>query len=197
MIFFLWFKRVSAASPWVGPEATWSFPLGSGSPDPRGSPEVPSRLAASVGTALHFIPSLFPAYPLSKGHGGFPALCPSNWDPSQLWESHVVLPSCASAKRVPQSRISFCEKSRLWSSGLFKGPAPRGGAAPAIYRDGEIPVPGSEFLTQSGAYSESGHPGRWSPLLLPISFSSFHRLTLPLTPACHRASKRELGPECP
>lgn len=143
---------------------------------------------ASVGTAFHFIPSLFPPYPLSKRHGGFPALCPSNWDPSQLWESHVVLPSCASAKRVPQSRIGFWEKSRLWSSGLFKGPAPRGGAAPAIYRDREIPVPSSQFLTQSGACSESGHPGRWSPLSLPISLASFHHCTLPLTPACHQGS---------
>lgn len=166
----------------MGPEDTWSFTLGSGSPDPKRSQEVPLWLEVSVGMACHFIPSLFPPYPLSKGHRGFPTVCPSNWDPSQLWKSHMVLPSCAAAKRVPQSRISFWEKARLWSSGLFKGPAVRGGAAPAIYRDREIPVPSSEFLAQSWACSEAGHPGRWSPLLLPISLASSHGLTLPRHP---------------
>lgn len=52
---------------------------------------------------IHFIPSLLPPCPLSKGHWGFPTLYPSNWDPSQLWKSHTVLPSCASADRAPEA----------------------------------------------------------------------------------------------
>lgn len=150
MIFFHWFKRVSAASPWVGPEATWSFTFGSGSPDPRGSQEVPSRLVASVGTALHFIPSLFPPYPLSKGHGGFPALCPSNWDPSQLWESHVVLLSCASAKRVPQSRISFLRSHDSGAQGFLKALLREVGLLPLFIGTGRFLFPAPSSSPRAG-----------------------------------------------
>lgn len=92
--------------------------------------------------------------------------------------------------------------SRSRSSGLFKGPAPRGGAAP-LFIGTRNPVPSSEFLSQSGACSPGpatlvgGHCCRSLSPLLP-------RPVQP-PPAGLQTSERELvrvalrkrGPRCP
>lgn len=52
--------------------------------------------------SVHFIPPLLPPYPLSKGHWGFPTLCPST-ESFMTLEKHVVLPSCASADTAPEA----------------------------------------------------------------------------------------------
>lgn len=132
------------------------------------------------GNSVPFLLAVFPPRGLSKGHWGFPTLCPSDGDPPcTLWKS-----PCFRRESAPS--ISSLEKSQPGSSGLFKGPALRGGAVPAIYRDRVSLIP-------SPAQSWSCPAGRWSPPWLPLSPPPRSPSPLAPIPGCYQFSLKQPG----
>lgn len=142
-----WSRKVpAAASPWVG-LAGCSMVAALA---PEGVRRHPGS-GAFCGKSTHLIPPLFPPYTLSKGHWGFPTWALAT---GTLPSSGLAMCSLGISLVLgePPTLASAPGTSHCRSSGLFKGPAPRGGAAP-LFIGTCSPVPSSEFLSQSGACS--------------------------------------------
>lgn len=129
-------------------KATLLIPLTSGHPAPR---ESGGCFLAADFPLIHPLPSL----PIVFVHWAFPTSCPALGITPNTAELHG--PSSLCLFRASPSKPSQGERQPQ-SSGFLKAQL-RGGAAPAIYRDGESHVLSCVPHTEPGLLAESGSLG--------------------------------------